>query len=117
MSRRIQSSLVNCPRDITLPGSRQFLVYFGGDSVSSVAAIYDVCDRRRCLNCCTVGAHRAPLQLGPRNFQTESLPLLLATPLGGIMLLREQLEAHGLRAFLFNIEIARHINGTDVEGV
>ena len=33
----------------------------GGDSVSSVAAVYD---RRRCLNCCTVGAHRAPLQLG-----------------------------------------------------
>src|SRR5437879_4151106 len=32
-----------------------------GDSVSSVAAVYD---RRRCLNCCTVGAHRAPLQLG-----------------------------------------------------
>ena len=28
MSRHIQSSLVNCPRDITLPGSRQFMVYF-----------------------------------------------------------------------------------------
>jgi len=41
----------------------------GGDSVSSVeAAVYDVYDRRRCLNCCTVGAHRAPLQLGNPQF-------------------------------------------------
>jgi len=45
----------------------------GGDSVSSVAAVREAQarqraasrnDRRRCLNCCTVGAHRAPLQLG-----------------------------------------------------
>src|SRR5205807_5308918 len=56
----------------------------GGDSVSSVAAVYD---RRRCLNCCTVGGHllrlrrcracasRSAATVGKlRNFQTESLP-------------------------------------------
>ena len=40
----------------------------GGDSVSSVAAVREAQarqraasrnDRRRCLNCCTVGAHRS----------------------------------------------------------
>src|SRR5438874_5344458 len=52
----------------------------GGDSVSSVAAVYD---RRRCLNCCTVGAHRAPLQLrDPQIFETESLPKHLFRPSG-----------------------------------
>src|SRR5207249_2091010 len=46
----------------------------GGDSVSSVAAVYD---RRRCLNCCTVGAHKSAATVGkPRNFQTEAPPYI-----------------------------------------
>src|SRR5947208_6840925 len=49
------------------------LTVSGGDSVSSVAAVYD---RRRCLNCCTVGAHRAPLQLGnPAIFKLSHYPV------------------------------------------
>ena len=50
----------------------------GGDSVSSVeAAVYDVYDRRRCLNCCTVGAHKSAATVGkPRNFQTEAPPYI-----------------------------------------
>ena len=34
-----------------------------------------------------------------------------------IMLLGEQFEAHRLRAFIFNFEIARHGSRTDVEGM
>src|SRR5439155_9971432 len=49
----------------------------GGDSFSSVAAVYD---RRRCLNCCTVGAHRAPLQLGnPEIFKLSHYPRMSQT--------------------------------------
>ena len=33
------------------------------------------------------------------------------------MLLGEQLEAHRLRAFIFNFEIARHRSRADVEGM
>jgi hypothetical protein len=43
--------------------------------------------------------------------------LLLLTRLGGIVLLGEQLEAHRLRAFVFNFEIARHCSRADVEGM
>src|SRR5438093_13682379 len=68
----------------------------GGDSVSSVAAVREAQarqraasrnDRRRCLNCCTVGAprsasaiarslkNRAPLQLGnPAIFKLSHYP-------------------------------------------
>src|SRR2546429_9394588 len=56
----------------------------GGDSVSSVATVREAQarqraasrnDRRRCLNCCTVGAHRAPLQLGnPAIFKLSHYP-------------------------------------------
>jgi len=34
-----------------------------------------------------------------------------------LALLGEQLEAHRLRAFIFNFEIARHGNRADVEGM
>jgi hypothetical protein len=40
--------------------------------------------------------------------------LLLLAGLGGIMLLGEQFEAHRLRAFIFNFEIARHRGSADV---
>src|SRR5258707_880423 len=43
--------------------------------------------------------------------------LLLLTPLVGIVLLGEQLEAHRLCAFVFNFEIARHRSRADVEGM
>ena len=43
--------------------------------------------------------------------------LLLLAGLGGIMLLGEQLEAHRLRAFIFNFEVARHRGRADVEGM
>src|ERR1700686_910479 len=43
--------------------------------------------------------------------------LLLMTRWGGIVLLGEQLEAHRLRAFVFNFEIARHRSRADVEGM
>ena len=44
--------------------------------------------------------------------------LLLLTRLGGgIVLLGEQLEAHRLRAFVFNFEIARNRSRADVEGM
>src|ERR1700758_271143 len=41
--------------------------------------------------------------------------LLLLTGLGGIMQLGEELEAHRLRAFIFNFEIARHRGSADIE--
>ena len=41
--------------------------------------------------------------------------LLLLAGLGGIMLLGEQFEAHRLRAFIFNFEIARHRGGANVQ--
>src|SRR5207247_9127386 len=59
----VHCSMFNCHFERTV----------GGDSVSSVASVREAQvrqraasrnDRRRCLNCCTVGAHRAPLQLG-----------------------------------------------------
>jgi site-specific recombinase XerD len=37
--------------------------------------------------------------------------LLLLARLGGIMLLGKQFEAHRLRAFVFNFEVARHRGG------
>jgi hypothetical protein len=40
--------------------------------------------------------------------------LLLLAGLGGIMLLGEQFEAHRLRAFIFNFEVARHRGSADV---
>jgi hypothetical protein len=40
--------------------------------------------------------------------------LLLLAGLGRIMLLGEQFEAHRLRAFIFNFEIARHRGSADV---
>jgi hypothetical protein len=40
--------------------------------------------------------------------------VLLLAGLGGIMLLGEQFEAHRLRAFIFNFEIARHRGSADV---
>src|SRR5579872_585783 len=43
-----------------------------------------------------------------------AVPLLL-TGSGSVMRLREQLKADGLRAFIFNFEIARHRGGADVE--
>jgi len=41
--------------------------------------------------------------------------LLLLAGLGGTMLLGEQFEAHRLRAFIFNFEIARHRASADIE--
>jgi hypothetical protein len=53
------------------------------------------------------GVGEAPLCLG-------ATLLLLLAGLGGIMLLGEQFEAHRLRAFIFNFEIARHRGSADV---
>ena len=43
--------------------------------------------------------------------------LFLPTRLCGIVLLGQQLEAHRLRAFVFNFEIARHRSRANVEGM
>jgi hypothetical protein len=40
--------------------------------------------------------------------------LLLLAGLGGMRLLGEQFEAHRLRAFIFNFEVARHRGSADV---
>jgi hypothetical protein len=58
-----------------------------------------------------------PIEVGETIEDWEQVGLLLPAGLGGIVLLGEQFEAHGLRAFVFNFEIARDRRRADVEGM
>jgi hypothetical protein len=58
--------------------------------------------------CCTASWE------GPSKKAPAMTLLLLFAGLGGTMLLGKQFEAHRLRAFIFNFEIARHRGSTDV---